>query len=452
MTNRNDGQNFPTTGRPPDGDGMDSRHIRPTWMGKEARNTVDSGIEFTENWYGSLPLQPGGRKRHADDGMLRRAYADIPKNTSNMPWDGPYKRILFESEDPESTLSGSETQEARPGWPPDDMCADSTRYRGSFDDRDREGLRLLSPVFQEKVLKLQRDLEEAKAESRYCRARQVDSPVIATNRPRFTSTPVPRYAGGSNWDQYREVFKAIVCSNGWDEMTAALQLISHLDGETLNVALLVPEGQRRRPGVLLETLSAHYTSPGRLAKYRRQFEQMIRPPGEDPAAFAIALETLAPKAFVDVDAAVRLQLVRDRFITGQEQRALRRHLDSVGPDTPISVIVDRCRVWESHEERNSRPRAECEPANSRGVFQITQQISDDHSGRSAEPDSNSSDFEILTNRLREIVQQLDPESSRTIDIEHLLRQLLPVDAGIDETKQPTSEAETVDDRASGNVA
>ena len=247
MTNRNDGQNFPTTGRPPDGDGMESRHIRPTWMGKEARNKVDSGIEFTENRYGSLPLQPGGRKRHADDGTLRRAYADIPKNTSKMPWDGPYKRILFESEDPESTLSGSETQEARPGWPPDDMCADSTRYRGSFDDRDREGLRLLSPVFQEKVLKLQRDLEEAKAESRYFRARQVDSPVIATNRPRFTSTPVPRYAGGSNWDQYREVFEAIVCSNGWDKMTAALQLIAHLDGEALNVALLVPEGQRRSP-------------------------------------------------------------------------------------------------------------------------------------------------------------------------------------------------------------
>ena len=119
---------------------------------------------------------------------------------------------MFESEDPESTLSGSETQETRPGWPPDDMCADSTRHKGSFDDRDREGLWLLSPLFQKKVLKLQRDLEEAKAESRYFRARQVDSPVIATNRPWFTTTPVPRYDGVSDWDQYREVFKAIVCS------------------------------------------------------------------------------------------------------------------------------------------------------------------------------------------------------------------------------------------------
>ena len=401
MANRDDGQNFPTTGRPPDGNWMDSSHIRPTWMGKETRNTVDSGIESMETRYGLLPLQPGGRKRHADDGTLRRAYADIPKGTSNTPWDGPHKRILFESEDPESTLSGSETQETRPGWPPDDMCADSTCYKGSFDDRDREGLRLLSPLFQKKVLKLQKDLEEAKAESRYFRARQVDSPVIATNRPRFTSTPMPRYDGVSDWDQYREVFEAIVCSNGWDEMTAALQLIAHLDGEALNVALLVPEGQRRCPGVLLETLSAHYTSPGRLAKHRRQFEQMTRPPGEDPAAFAIALETLARRAFVDVDAAVRLQLVRDKFITGQKQRALRRHLDSAGPDTPISSIVDKCRVWESHEERNSRPRAECEPGNSRGVFQVRQQISDDHSGRPAEPDSNSSDFGILANRLRE---------------------------------------------------
>ena len=80
-------------------------------MGKEARNTTDSGIESMETRYGSLPPQPGGLKHHADDGTLRRVYADIPKSTSSAPWDGPHKRILFKSEDPESTLSGSETQE-----------------------------------------------------------------------------------------------------------------------------------------------------------------------------------------------------------------------------------------------------------------------------------------------------------------------------------------------------
>ena len=57
---------------------------------------------------------------------------------------------------------------------------------------------------------------------------------------------------------------------------------------------------------------------------------------------------------MDVDAAVRLQLVRDKFITGQKQLALRRHLDSTGPDTPISSIVDKCRVWESHGTTETR--------------------------------------------------------------------------------------------------
>ena len=203
-----------------------------------------------------------------------------------MPWDGPHKRILFESEDPNSTTPRSEIQEARPRWLPDDICTDSTQYRGSFDDRDREGLRLLSPTLQQRVLKLQKDLEEAKAESQYFRAKRSENPVATPNRPRFTST---RYAGGSNCDQYREVFEAIVCSNGWDEVTAALQLIAHLDGEALNVASLGPEAQRILPGVLLKTLSEHYVSPGRLAKYKRQFERMTRPPGDDPAAFAIEL-------------------------------------------------------------------------------------------------------------------------------------------------------------------
>ena len=212
-------QNFLTTGRPPDRNWMDMKRIRPSWTGIETRNTMDSGIEYTEDRYGPLPPQPGGRKRHADDDTLQRPYTDVPDSAGRMPWDALHKRMLFESEDPDSTVSGSETQEARPGWPPDDMCTDSTQYRGSF---DREGLRLLSPTLQQRVLKLQKDLEEAKAESRYFRANRSENPVVTPNRPRFTSTPVPRYAGGSNWDQYREVFESIVCSNGWDEVTATL--------------------------------------------------------------------------------------------------------------------------------------------------------------------------------------------------------------------------------------
>ena len=47
----------------------------------------------------------------------------------------------------------------------------------------------------------------------------------------------------------------------------------------------------------------------------------------------------------------RNQMVRDRFIEAQQSCGLRRHLDSVPPDTPIRDIVDSCRVWESHSEQ-----------------------------------------------------------------------------------------------------
>ena len=56
----------------------------------------------------------------------------------------------------------------------------------------------------------------------------------------FTSTKVPKFGGATSWEQYRQVFDAIVLSNGWDDATAALQLLSHLEGDALNVAVLVP--------------------------------------------------------------------------------------------------------------------------------------------------------------------------------------------------------------------
>ena len=79
---------------------------------------------------------------------------------------------------------------------------------------------------------------------------------------------------------------------------------------------------------LVDVLTAHYGSPGRLANYRRQFEKTTRMAGEDPSIFAIALETLAVKAFGDIGQTVWLRLIRDRFIAGHNSCELRRHLDS----------------------------------------------------------------------------------------------------------------------------
>ena len=92
---------------------------------------------------------------------------------------------------------------------------------------------------------------------------------------------MPRLAGLTSWDQYRQVFDAIVVSNGWDDVTAALQLFSHLEGDALNVALLVLATRRASQMGLIDALTAHYGSPGQLADYRRQFERVTRAAGMD---------------------------------------------------------------------------------------------------------------------------------------------------------------------------
>ena len=100
----------------------------------------------------------------------------------------------------------------------------------------------------------------------------------------------------------------------------------------------------------------------RRVDYRREFDKTVRKSGEDPSNFAIALETLAVKAFGDMGQAARLRLIRDRFIAGHVSCELRRYLDCVPPNTPLRDIVDRCRVWESHAEpeirRVSKPMPE----------------------------------------------------------------------------------------------
>ena len=138
--------------------------------------------------------------------------------------------------------------------------------------------------------------------------------VQAPQRAAFTSTKVSWFDGTTSWEQYRQVFDAIVRSNGWDNDTAALQLFSHLEGDALNVAHLVPLSRRLSRSGLVDALTAHYGSPGRLGDYRRQFERMTRTVGEEPAIFATALETLAVKAFGDMGQTARLRLIRDRFI------------------------------------------------------------------------------------------------------------------------------------------
>ena len=101
---------------------------------------------------------------------------------------------------------------------------------------------------------------------------------------------------------------------------------------------------------LVQGLAAYYQSPGRLAGLRRQFSNAFRHPGLDPATFATDLGMLAIQGFGDMREQARDTMIRDKFIAGQEQCALRRQLDGFAQDTPIGEIVDSCRVWESHSD------------------------------------------------------------------------------------------------------
>ena len=175
------------------------------------------------------------------------------------------------------------------------------------------------------VSRMQRDMENLQTENRFSRTRRATGPVPLVRQAALTTTKVPWFSGSTSWEQYQQVFDVIALSNGWGDATAALQLLSHLQGDALSVALLM-----------------------------RQFDKKERKPGEDPANFGISLETLAVKAFGDIGQTARLRLIRDRFIAGQEICELRRHLDCLPPDTPLRDIVDRCRVWESHSDLSAR--------------------------------------------------------------------------------------------------
>ena len=305
------------------------------------------------------------------------------------------------------------------------------------------------------VVRLQQDIADYHEELELNRTQ---TPVVSTRPPKrsgFTSTSVPRFSGKSNWEQYRQVFEAIARSNGWDNVTAALQLLSHLDGDALNVALLVPESQRVLPGFLAKSLSDHYSSPGRLAEYKRQLQRAFRRPGDDPSIFAIELETLARRAFVDIDPLIQLRMVRDHFIDGQPECTLRQHLDSLGPDTPMADIVDCCRVWESHIElassrqmgtdRHSSPRVVCQVTDHKQspvgspetelLEDIIRKLLPTPLRPTPEAAPIPSDQDLLIQRLMGAIRPSQPvvqERSKLTDLEIMLQNWLPVGTVMEE--------------------
>ena len=131
-------------------------------------------------------------------------------------------------------------------------------------------------ALEDTVSRMQRDLEEFQSENRFLRTAMASRPVPLVRQAALTTTKVPWFNGSTSWEQYLQVFDAIVLSNGWGDVTAALQLLSHLQDDASSVALLIPMPLQASRKVLTDALSSHYGSPGRLANYRREFDKTVR--------------------------------------------------------------------------------------------------------------------------------------------------------------------------------
>ena len=221
---------------------------------------------------------------------------------SDSRWDIPRKRALFTSDEPDSTTSGSEIPEGHADRPPEVGYSDKPISRRPQDEGGTYGRCSPNMELEMAVIRLQKDFDDCRTDFELARKHTQAVALRPSRRSGFTKTPVPRYSGRSNWEQYREVFEAIVCSNGWDGVTAALQLLSHLDGDALNVALLIPKSRRVVPGLLITSLSDHYNSPGRLAEYISQFREKAYSGSRPPAFEAVGIyEDASPKILRKVE-------------------------------------------------------------------------------------------------------------------------------------------------------
>ena len=136
------------------------------------------------------------------------------------------------------------------------------------------------------VSRMQRDLEDLQTENRFLRTPRAPGPAPLVRQAALTTTKVPWFNGSTSWEQYQQVFDAIVLSNGWGDATAALQLLSHLQDDALSVALLLPMPLQASRRELTDALSSHYGSPGRL---KTTVENMIKQDGNGGKILPISL-------------------------------------------------------------------------------------------------------------------------------------------------------------------
>ena len=69
-------------------------------------------------------------------------------------------------------------------------------------------------VLVDTVARMQQDLADLRAENRLLRTPGAPPVVRTPRQAAFTTTNVQRFGGTTSWEQYRQVFDAILLSNG----------------------------------------------------------------------------------------------------------------------------------------------------------------------------------------------------------------------------------------------
>ena len=118
----------------------------------------------------------------------------------------------------------------------------------------------------------------------------------------------------------------------------------------------------------------------------------------------------------------RLRLIRDRFIAGHNSCELRRHLDSVPPETPIRDVVDRCRIWESHADPAVRRVSKPSPDQTYPAYVVGDSDSISETTRVAAVTQPRSRPDQLEDLLRRLLLAVDPPE--VPPVEKLLQRLV----------------------------
>jgi len=160
----------------------------------------------------------------------------------------------------------------------------------------------------------------------------------ADRRERQREKKLMRFNGDEEWCAYHAHFKAVSEYNRWDDEDQLAQLATSLSGTALEIYADMPTRTQRHLPDLLVALRRRFAPDGREAKYRAELLSCSRV-DEAPDIYGQRLERLARRAYPDMTANQRDEIVLDHFIEGQSSDKLREVMVVAYPKTLNEAIT-----------------------------------------------------------------------------------------------------------------